>query len=263
MAEAALQAYQYTGPLFAKWNGVLRYMPLESADLTRHRNLYPTSIQVLTSATIKLSRITKVPPGRKSFRGMGKLVLGREWFESDDRGVRSGVELGFLSTTLNQHIAMDYSGIKNGTGTVLELDIGAINCGARLDMLSQYPAEVELLYPLLSHLELVGEPTVQLYDWQGKQQQVLVIRVKITVNQKNMTVEEVLSQRKQIVLDIGGGSRRSFSSISGCCPRCNGPRVLNRLLRLLAICRLNRLLRLEPAWSRRAFRTGETCSRRV
>ena len=105
-----------------------------------YSNLYPTSIFCLVSACIKMSRVTEIPLGRKVYRGLGNMVLGKEWFEPDVRGSRSGVELAFMSTTLNMNVALEYSGVKRGqVGTVFEFDVGAIDCGARLDSLSQYP----------------------------------------------------------------------------------------------------------------------------
>ena len=68
------------------------------------------------------------------------MKLGSEWFNPDERGARSAVELGFMSTTLSRHVALEYSGVKRGdVGTVFEFDVGAVDCGARLDPLSQYP----------------------------------------------------------------------------------------------------------------------------
>ncbi len=52
------------------------------------------------SAVVKISRVTKLPENRKVYRGLGGVVLGDEWFTPDSRNVRSGVELGFLSTTV-------------------------------------------------------------------------------------------------------------------------------------------------------------------
>jgi hypothetical protein len=106
-------------------------------------NLYTTSIHVLVSATLKLSRKTRIPRGRKAFRGLGNMKLGTEWFAPDARGARSGVELGFMSTTLSRHVALEYSGARWGeVGTVLEFDVGAVDCGAQLDSLSQYPGSL-------------------------------------------------------------------------------------------------------------------------
>ena len=116
-----------------KWNGLLRQIP----NITGNR--YTTTIHVLVSAVLKISQTTKVPEGRRVFRGLGGMVLDEKWFNSDVRRTRGGVELGFLSTTLNQSTALEYSGVKKGRGIVLEIDVGAIDCGAQLDCLSQYP----------------------------------------------------------------------------------------------------------------------------
>jgi hypothetical protein len=43
-------------------------------------------------------------------------VLDEKWFNSDVRRTRGGVELGFLSTTLNRSTALEYSGVKKGRG---------------------------------------------------------------------------------------------------------------------------------------------------
>ena len=105
-------------------------------------NLYSTSIHTLVSACQKLARKTKIPAGRKVFRGLGRTKLGAEWSKSDARGARSGVELGFMSTTFNRNVALEYSGAKRGTaGTILEIEVGAVDSGARLDPLSQYPGD--------------------------------------------------------------------------------------------------------------------------
>jgi NLR family CARD domain-containing protein 3 len=116
-----------------KWNGLLRQIPNLSG------NRYTTTIHVLVSAVLKLSQTTKVPQGRRVYRGLGGMVLDDKWFRSDERNTRGGVELGFLSTTLNRSTALESSGVKKGRGIVLEIDVGAIDCGAQLDCLSQYP----------------------------------------------------------------------------------------------------------------------------
>jgi hypothetical protein len=111
-----------------------------SASKKPLENRCPTSLHVLVSATLKLSRITRIPSERKVFRGLGKMQLGPEWFSPDKRGARAGVELGFMSTTLSRDVALEYSGVKlAGVGTILEFDVGAIDCGAQLGSLSQYP----------------------------------------------------------------------------------------------------------------------------
>ena len=71
---------------------------------------------------------------------MGTIQLGREWFDKDSRGVITGVELGFMSSTLDPSVATEYSGVKGReAGTVMEFDVGAVDLGAQLGDLSQYP----------------------------------------------------------------------------------------------------------------------------
>ena len=124
-------------------------------------NLYATSIHTLVSAILKLSRATLIPRGRKAFRGLGRMKMGSEWFRPDERGARSGVELGFMSTTLSRRVAVEYSGVKGGVGTVLEFQVGAVDCGARLDALSQYQGVVTCLPLLCTSFVRV------LHDYQG------------------------------------------------------------------------------------------------
>ncbi len=103
-------------------------------------NRCTTAILSLVSAVEKQSRITAIPLGRRVFRGLGSIQLGDEWFRKDARGITAGVELGFMSTTVNRSIAMQYSGVQKGeAGTVMEFEVGAVDLGTRLDSISQYP----------------------------------------------------------------------------------------------------------------------------
>lgn len=147
-------------------------------------------------------------------------MLDDKWFKSDERNTRGGVELGFLSTTLNQSTALEYSGVKKGKGIVLEIDVGAIDCGADLKNLSQYPGmyclfcrliadyarrvltmlsaagEGELLFSPLSYLEVVGMPRFQVFD----EKQVVIVQVKININLKAQIIEDMISKRRQMHL---------------------------------------------------------------
>jgi hypothetical protein len=58
-----------------------------------------------------------------------------------------------------------------------------------------------VLFPPLCHLEVVGIPAVVMLD----KKQVLVMPIKVNLNQKLMTIEEILGRRKQIALSIGFG----------------------------------------------------------
>jgi hypothetical protein len=103
------------------------------------KNRFPTAIMSLVSAVVKMSRKAVVPADRAVFRGLGGMRLKDDWFRKDERGVTTGVELGFMSTTLERGVAMQYSGVRRGeAGNVMGFDVGAVDFGARLSDLSQY-----------------------------------------------------------------------------------------------------------------------------
>jgi hypothetical protein len=178
-----------------EWNQVLR-----SGNSKDRKGLpaYTTTIHVLVSAVVRLARVAKVPDKRVVYRGLGGMVLGEEWFARDARGTRGGVEFGFLSTTLERSVALEYSGVKKNRGIVLEIEIGAVDNGAELCFISQYPGvcaphrtavwllfvnqtiteghmassdglgfcagESELLFGPLSYLEVVGLPRFEQFE---------------------------------------------------------------------------------------------------
>ena len=61
-----------------------------------------------------------------------------------------------------------------------------------------WAGEGELLFPPLCHLEVVGEPMLRVYDHQS----VVVVTMKVNINQKSLTIEEMLRQRKQTVVSV-------------------------------------------------------------
>jgi hypothetical protein len=67
--------------------------------------------------------------------------------------------------------------------------------------------EEELLFPPLSHLEVVGNPTIEKFD--GKPVAVFVIRVNI--NQKSRIIEEMLTQRKQTAITFAENVARELT----------------------------------------------------
>lgn len=51
----------------------------------------------------------------------------------------------------------------------------------------------------MCHLEVVGRPRLDSYN--GKP--ILILSIKVNINQKSPTIEEVLSQRKNIIVALG------------------------------------------------------------
>ncbi|KAL1521377.1 hypothetical protein AB1Y20_021043 [Prymnesium parvum] len=235
-----LAARCYTGPLFMKYNTVLRGV----ADLHRsgktgrmarlfqelcQGNRYTNTLHALSSSIVKLGKLTKCT---RVYRGISNNVLPREFWEVDNYGVQGGVEFAFLSCSTEIHVALSYASAAAGRpGFVLEFQQGVISRGADLSWLSQYPGEAEVCFPPLTALEV---RSVRVED------SILIIQMNPTVNQKAETLEKVVSRMQSShiqLLDILREELRSHGA-----PHCSYER-LERLRR--------RALGAEPSWFNR------------
>jgi len=201
--EEALALQLYTGPMYWKYNTVLRNPPDMLQDpppdsFVRLRgNKYTTTIYCIVSGTIKLSKVTSLPPSRVVYRGLHGLEMPNKFVSQDAFGVSGGVELGMLSTSQDMNVAIQYAG-KGMLPTVFEISCGAVDRGASLNVLSQYPGEEEMLYPPLSYLELIKQPQIRVLE--GKA--VRVLPLKINSNMTCSTIEEILARRKQLFIAL-------------------------------------------------------------
>ena len=134
--------------MFQLYNTTLRRFP--ASDFERFEqggNLFATTICVLQSAVIKISRVMRLPPGLELFRGLGGLAeLPDSFHKPDEHGRLGYTEWGFLSTTSHRETAVEYSGAGEGRPlpTVLQTRASSIDRGACIKDLSQYPGEVSL-----------------------------------------------------------------------------------------------------------------------
>jgi hypothetical protein len=99
------------------------------------------------SAVLNIARETRLPAGLKLYRGLGgDMRFPPAFFKSDDKGRKGMLEWGFMSTTGNKSIAIQYSGIKDNKPfpTILEIVSGAVDRGAVLTKFSQYPGFIVL-----------------------------------------------------------------------------------------------------------------------
>ena len=169
MKEEIVAANLYTGPMFVKYNGVLRGLRSEAAFLrnsmitlccpkavadgyvaktigfeaaTQSLNRYTTTLHAINSAIIKLGKLTKAC---KIYRGIAGMKLPDEFWTPNEFGVRGGVEQAFMSTTTEQSVAMGYAAGGKGAGIVIEVQQGMVDRGADISWLSQYPHEREIL----------------------------------------------------------------------------------------------------------------------
>ena len=92
----------YTGPLFVKYNAILRGVKEGAPAFFRKKldelcgdNRYTTSIHVINAALVSLSQLTRATP---VYRGVAGAKLPPSFDEPDEFGCKGGVELGFMST---------------------------------------------------------------------------------------------------------------------------------------------------------------------
>ena len=145
MLEEIIAACLYTGPMFVKYNAILRGLaseipflcnqmvslccPKDVADAylgstprdklflaaagkttfevaKQSLNKYTTTLHAINSAIIKLGKLTKAI---KVYRGIAGMKLPNEFWIPNEFGVRGGVEKAFMSTTTEQAVAMGYA----------------------------------------------------------------------------------------------------------------------------------------------------------
>jgi hypothetical protein len=144
----------YTGPLYVVYNALLRSFPLHLAALF-NTNRFESTIFAIISGIHKLSRHTKVPKNRTVYRGLSGMLPPQDfWIDSRKAGYLGGVEFGLQSTTEDENIALEYSGIKEKRAVIFEIQVGKIDIGASISFVSQYPNEKEFLMQPLSCLEV-------------------------------------------------------------------------------------------------------------
>jgi hypothetical protein len=102
----------------------------------------------------------------------------------------------FLSSVSGEQVALQYSGAAEGKPVpmVLEMRVGPVARGACILELSQYPKEVEYLFPPMCLISPGGQARVSI---SAASLCVRVVPVQINVNPSARTVEERLGQKKR------------------------------------------------------------------
>ena len=198
MLTEAIGGRLYTGPLFMKYNAVLRGMDSRVEFLRREfkrlcrGNRYTTTLHVINSSLVKLSKLSVAV---KVYRGISGRTLPSEFWSANEFGVKGGIESAFMSTTVDRTVALGYAA-GGGAGVVFELQQGMIDRGADISFLSQYPHEQEVLFSPLTGLE------VQSSRVEGS---VIVVTVKPSVNLTARTIEQVVAQRRKLLEEMKDG----------------------------------------------------------
>jgi ankyrin repeat protein len=193
MREEVISLILYTGPMYYAYNKDLR------STVNEHIFEYPTTIFVVASAIAKLTRTQQIPRGMRLYRGFGGDVeFPNSFYQPDCRSCKGITEFGFLSTTGERKIAIQYSGAGKGKPfpMIIEIAVGSIDRGANVSAFSQYPHELEYLWAPGSFMEPLGIPSLEVSEGSV----VHVIRVRTICNLKTMTTDELLSSRKSMHL---------------------------------------------------------------
>jgi hypothetical protein len=181
----------YTGPMFMKYNPCLRQ------GKTDGKNMFATTIFVLVSAVQKIARVTEISEELVLYCGLGNVSdLPETFMRPDATGSKGWTEFGFRSTTADKSVALDYSGIKKGNPhpMVIAITPNAVDRGACIAELSQYPGEKEYLFVPCSFLQPNGPPALEVVA-EGI---VNVIPVHLSLNLKTETIEEIVSKKRDI-----------------------------------------------------------------
>mmetsp|Transcript_41053 Transcript_41053/g.95886 ORF Transcript_41053/g.95886 Transcript_41053/m.95886 type:complete len:782 (-) Transcript_41053:150-2495(-) len=127
----------------------------------------------------------------------------------DENGCRGGLEAGFMSTTTTKDVELKYSGCgqlapnMQHNNIIFEIELGKMSMGADISQVSQYPGERMILFAPLTHLEIVGKPRFEETLIEGQTMKVFVVRLRATTNQKSFTIDQLLVERKTMLLDLG------------------------------------------------------------
>ena len=97
----------YTGPMYVKYNAVLRGMAVATAGGT----IYSSTVHLICSGLHKLSRVSELPKEMKLYRGTGGMALPSSFLEPDASGCAGGTEPAIMSATPDRSVALGYSGI--------------------------------------------------------------------------------------------------------------------------------------------------------
>ena len=103
--EEQLGARLYTGPLYLKYNAVLRGLAtsaprfmVEAFERLCEGNRYATTLHVINSVCTKRLHLQRA---EKVYRGVSGGVLPDAFWTADDAGCCGGVEMSMMSTTLD------------------------------------------------------------------------------------------------------------------------------------------------------------------
>ena len=207
--EEVISIVMYSGPAFVLYNAVLRRFPADIYEVFKAaENLFSTTIFVLVSAINKLSRCANIPTGTLLYRGLGGTLEFPERFTRPDPSCKTPnalgfLEYGFMSTTADKSIAVQYSGVKEGKpkAGILQIRPNSVDRGADISEFSQYAAEKEYLFVPYSFVQGEGRQRTEVTEGGGV---LTVVPVHVNINLKTETVDELKQKKKRLHLASAG-----------------------------------------------------------
>ncbi len=203
--EEMIAIVMYTGPCFVLYNAVLRQFPTDIYNVFKDGgNLFATTIFVLVSAVNKLSRCMNIPPGTLLYRGLGGTLEFPDRFTHADSNCATPnalgfLEYGFMSTTADKSVAVQYSGVKEGKprAGILQISPNSVDRGADISEFSQYPAEKEFLFVPYSFIQGESRQRTEVVAGGGV---LTVVPVRVNINLKTETTEELKKKKRRLHL---------------------------------------------------------------
>jgi hypothetical protein len=192
----------YTGPMFHLYNLVLRRYPVDAYTFFEEGgNKFATTIFVLVSAITKVAKCTWIPEGTLLYRGLGGLLdLPDRFFSADSNGASGYADWGFMSTSSDRDVALGYSGVKQRRpkAMVMVIEATSVDKGADISLFSQYPGEKEFLWVPCSFVQRAQQSRGRVEIVDGGL--VLFMPVRVNLNLKTETVEELREKKKRLHL---------------------------------------------------------------
>jgi ankyrin repeat protein len=202
LREEVISIILFTGPMFTAYNSVLSKFPVDLARAFAPVN-FTTTLHVIISAIQKLS--VRTPVQSIVYRGTGGRGYLPDCFWEPQEGlnVYGYTEFGVMSMTSSKDVALEYSGVLRDRPhpAVLAFAAGAVDRGANVQELSQFPLEVEFTFPPLSYIQpefIDGVHRVEYLEHPDKPRaHVPVIYVKVNSNIRSPTLDELNAARKR------------------------------------------------------------------
>ncbi len=183
----------YTGPMSVVYNGILNRFPKELYNVFRESdNMFSTTICVLASAVLKISRCTAIPTalylGLGGHRRISDLFYGNSDF----------VNYGFTSTSADKTTVAQYYRDKEGQlrATIMVCQ-DTDSCAAVSDF-SQYPNEKEFVFVPSSLFKRKRRQQVEVVEGGAVH---TLEHIRVHANAYTKTVEQISEEKKILHLN--------------------------------------------------------------